>query len=127
LGKDCIYKHDSEAILLEVETHLRQLVSSPSVGEKMVQEVLAKIKRSPGPPAPTVKPIPIVSNASFRSPLAPGRFIGNAGRGGGRLFNPGGRGFGGRGDVRVLDGMDSSSADPSSEGLSAQEGSDHQA
>ena len=127
LGKDCIYEHGSAAILQEVETYLRQLVSSPSVGEQMVQEVLAKIKRNPGPPAPEVKPVPIVGNTSLRTPLNPSRFVNNAGRGGGRLYNPGGRGFAGRGDVRLLDASDSSEADLSAEGLHASEGAEHQA
>jgi hypothetical protein len=127
-GKDCTYGHDVESILLEVETCLRLLVASPSVGEKMIYDTLAKIKKSPGLPKSS-KPMASPSPTPFRTPLAPGRF---AGRGGGNLYNPasrtgGGRGYGSRGDVRVLDGSGSFGDDVSGVGSAAPESLTHEA
>ena len=130
-GKDCIYAHGAEAIALEVETYLRKLVASPSVGERMIHEVLAKIKNSPGPPLVAKPAIGSSGNSPVpvRTPLAPGR---SGGRGGGQLYNPGGRGGGGRGnggrgDLRALDALESSGVDASVEGPLASEVPDHQA
>ena len=127
-GKDCIYGHDADSILLEVETCLRLLVASPSVGERMIYDTLSKIKKNPGLPKSSV-PMASAPPTPFRTPLAPGRF---AGRSGGSLYNPavrsgGGRGYGGRGDVRVLDGSGPLGVDVSEEVSAAPESLTHEA